>query len=325
MTSTQKTRLKSTDLDEIAQQVSRIYCPNKTRFDRAKGAVPGVFQIRYVGNQPLVELKYGVRAKIDAGEFPRLMLMRTCLEGSGLARQQGVTVALRQGETLPMSAGLRTHVEIDARFAQRSVKLDLDRLEAQCGRMLNHPLDRGLRFEFRPFSPSLEKIWTEAVNLLMTYSNMNVSLPAASAASLDEFMISLVLTQHPHNYTDELQAPTRVLPPRLVREAEHLMRMAGNELTVSEIAAHMRVSLRTLEMGFREHRQMTPLRRLRDIRLERVREILLAAEPTTSVTSAALECGFVHLARFSGYYKASFGETPAQTLRRRRMSNSAHR
>ncbi len=313
-------RLKSFDLDRLAHAVGHIYCPHKTQFRRTRSAVPGVFSIQYVGRQPVVELRYGTRAKVDAGEFSRLMLMRTCLEGSGTATQQGVTVMMRPGETLPMSADLSTQVELDAQFSQRSVKLDVDQLEAQCVRMLNRPLDRRLRFELRPFSPPLEKAWSEAVGLLTSYASMNITLPPASAASLDEFMISLVLTQHRHNFTDEFQARPGALPPRLIREAEHLMRTASNQLTVSGLAAQLRVSLSSLEAGFREHRRTTPSRRLRSIRLERVRQMLLSPQPSTTVTSAALECGFVHLARFSGYYKAAFGESPAQTLRRTRAT-----
>ena len=318
-----KARISSANPDEFAGALSRIYCPHTAVFTRSSTGVPATLEIRHAGPQPVVELRYGAPVKVDAGEFPRLMLMQTCLEGSGSASQQGVRVGLRKGETLPLSAGLSTQLEFDARFAQRSVRLDIERLESQCARMLNHPLDRGLRFELRPFSPNLEKGWMEAVNLVTTYATLDLTLPAAAAARLDEFLISLVLTQHPHNYTDDFQARTRSLPPRLIREAEHLMRTGGNELTVSVIAARLRVSLRSLEAGFREYHRTTPLQRLRAIRLERARQNLLAPQSYTSVTSAALECGFVHLARFSGYYKAAFGESPAQTLRRSRSTRTA--
>ena len=96
-------------------------------------------------------------------------------------------------------------------------------------------------------------------------------------------------------------------------------------MTVLAVAAQLHVSLRSLEVGFREHLCVTPIQHLRAIRLERVRNALLAAQPSTSVTSAALECGFVHLARFSAYYKAAFGEPPANTLRRARMNMPADR
>jgi AraC-like DNA-binding protein len=316
----QKGRINSANPEELARALSRLYCPHTTLFSRSNNGIAATLEIRHAGSQPVVELRYGAPVKVDAGEFPRLMLMQTCLEGSGSATQQGVSVSLRKSETMPLSAGLSTQLEFDARFAQRSVRLDIERLESQCARMLNHPLDRGLRFELRPFSEHLEKAWTEAVSLVTTYATMDLTLPVAAAANLDEFLISLVLTQHPHNYTDDFQARTRALPPRLIREAEHLMRTGGNELTVSAIAAHLRVSLRSLEAGFREYRRTTPLQRLRAIRLERARQNLLTPQPCTTVTSAALECGFVHLARFSGYYKAAFGESPAQTLRRSRST-----
>lgn len=316
----EKGRISSADPDDFAQALGRIYCPHTTVLTTSRNRLPAILEIRHAGPQPIVELRYGAPVKVDAGEFPRLMLMQTCLEGSGSARQQGVSASLRKGETMPLSAGLSTQLEFDARFAQRSVRLDIDRLESQCARMLNHPLDRPLRFELRPFSAALETAWSQAVGLVTTYAGMNLALPLAAAASLDEFLISLVLTQHRHNYTDDFQTSTRPPPPRLIREAEHLMRTGRSELTVSEIAAHLRVSLRSLEAGFREHYRTTPLQRLRAIRLERVRQSLQTPDPLTSVTSAALECGFLHLARFSGYYKAAFGESPAQTLRKSRAT-----
>lgn len=53
------------------------------------------------------------------------------------------------------------------------------------------------------------------------------------------------------------------------------MRTAGSEVTVSQIAAQLRVSLRSLEAGVREYYRTTPLQRLRAIRLERVRQDFL--------------------------------------------------
>ena len=202
--------------------------------------------------------------------------------------------------------------------AQRSVRLDVERLETLCSRMVNHPLDRPLRFELRPFPNQLEKAWSHAVNLAMACDDMNIALPSAAAASFDEFLTSLVLTQHAHDYTEELHGRMRSAPSRLIREAEHMMRTGDTGLTVSEVASRLRVSLRSLEAGFQECRRMTPTQRLREIRLLRVRERLLAATDSTSVTSVALENGFFHLPRFSGHYRAAFGESPGVTLRRTR-------
>jgi AraC-like DNA-binding protein len=310
-------RVQTSSLEDIVKTVSGVYCPHLTILkerDELRAA------LRVIGpeRQPVVELRYGTPVKIDAGRFPRLMLMQGCLNGNGSATQANVTARCRPGETLPLSAGMSTQLEFDGSFAQRSVRLDVDRLEALCARMLNHELDRPLHFELRPFSESLESAWSQAVGLVMTYESMAAGLPAAAATGLEEFMLSLVLQHHPHNYTSDLQRRTRSVPPRLIREAEHLMRAGDSALTVSRIASHLRVSLRSLEAGFQEHRRTTPVARLRAIRLERARRQLLAANGSASVTSVALENGFLHLPRFSSYYRAAYGETPVATLRRNR-------
>ena len=67
-----------------------------------------------------------------------------------------------------------------------------------------------------------------------------------------------MLSQHPHNYSDDLKRPQKGLPPRLAREAERLMRSGGIEQTPGKVAAELRVSLRTLELGFRAALDCTP-------------------------------------------------------------------
>jgi hypothetical protein len=218
-----------------------------------------------------VHLRYGSAVRIDAGDFPGLMLMQSCLDGKGTVVQGKITVECRPGQTVPLSPDRSTHLEFDTRFSQRSVRLDIERVEALCSKVINRPTDRPLQFVLQPFAPLLEKAWAEAVRLVLTYEEMSVGLPAAAAASLDEFLLSLLLTKHPHNYTDEMHDRHRAAPPRLIREAEHLMRNGDPTLTVSAIASQLRVSLRSLEAGFQECRHMTPTQRLRSIRLEKVR------------------------------------------------------
>lgn len=318
MAAIQKVLLRTSDLTEAVDAVSRVYCPHDVRI---RGSSHGLTTLEVIhgGVQPVVGLKYSAPVRIDAGDFPQLMLMQTCLDGSATAIQEGARAVCRPNQTLPLSPGLHTRMDFDARFAQRSVRLDIERLEALCSRWLNFPLDRPLRFELRPFSFELERAWTHAVGLILAYEQMNIVLPQAAAMRFDEFMLSLVLAQHPHNYSDDLHRLSAAAAPRLVREAEHWMRTGGPELSVSTIATRLGVSLRSLEAGFRKWRQSTPTQYLRKIRLETARAELLAPSESTTVTSVALDNGFFHLARFSAYYKAAFDEPPGQTLRRSRL------
>jgi AraC-like DNA-binding protein len=60
-----------------------------------------------------------------------------------------------------------------------------------------------------------------------------------------------------------------------------------------------------------------PYRHLRDQRmLEARRALLHPASATTTVTSVAVQFGFLELGRFSVEYRTAFGESPSATLRR---------
>jgi len=206
MAATQKIQLRTADLAQAIDAVSAVYCPHEVEVRGSNLGVSAALEVIRGGIQPVVSLRYSAPVRIDAGDFPQLMLMMTCVDGSATAVQQDSSVAWHRGQTLPQSPGLSTQLDFDARFAQTSVRLDIERLETLCSRWLNVPLDRPLRFELRPFSAELETAWAQAVGLIRTYERMNVVLPQAAAASLDEFMLSLVLAQHPHtNYSDDLR------------------------------------------------------------------------------------------------------------------------
>ena len=87
-------------------------------------------------------------------------------------------------------------------------------------------------------------------------------------------------------------------------------------ISIGEVEKELRVSLRSLELGFRDARNMTPTQVHRQFRLQSARQALLHPTPSTTVTSVAVTFGFAHLARFSHYYQSMFNEAPSHTLRR---------
>ena len=77
------------------------------------------------------------------------------------------------------------------------------------------------------------------------------------------------------------------------------------------------ISVRTVQSAFVQVRGTTPTAFLREMRLDRVRLALEAADHReTTVAEVAEAWGFRHLGRFSAVYLRSFGEYPAETLRR---------
>jgi AraC-like DNA-binding protein len=268
----------------------------------------------------LVHLSYGAPVTIDAGSFPNLFLIKHCVRGTASARQDGQNVDWRQGETVILSAGRDTVLRFDEAFVQKSVRLDLGKLEAACARWLGHPLDQPLRFALRPFSDALRQVWQQTLGYAWPSEMGGLPLSGPVMGSLEDYLLALLLHQHPHTYSAELAAPVAAPVPGIIRRAEsYMIDHAAMDFSIPDVAAALGVSVRSLQEGFRQWRNTTPNAFLRQTRLRLVHEALLHADESTDVTAVALRHGFGHLGRFSGYYHAAFGEHPRVTLRRRRL------
>jgi transcriptional regulator GlxA family with amidase domain len=139
-------------------------------------------------------------------------------------------------------------------------------------------------------------------------------------------VLTLLLHQHPHTYSEEMAETTQVLIPGLIRRAErYMVDNAEAPITVSDVAAELGVSIRSLQAGFRQWRSTTPNAFLRQTRLQLAHDQLRRHEDGTDVTTVALRCGFSHLGRFSAYYRAAFGEAPSVTLRRTTLQRRSTR
>jgi AraC-like DNA-binding protein len=103
----------------------------------------------------------------------------------------------------------------------------------------------------------------------------------------------------------------------VARFEEFLEVHADRPLYLPEICAALGVAERTLRASCEEHLGMGPIRYLSLRRMHLVRRALLRADPATAtVTRVATDYGFWELGRFSVSYRALFGESPSETLRR---------
>src|SRR5712671_1747113 len=313
--------LRTRDLDEAIDAVTRVYCPHSVEVaGRARG-IDAVLKVTHSTFQPLVDLSYSAPVKIDAQNMSRLFLMMHCVRGTASTTQEHRTAEWKAGQTIPFSANFDTKLWFDPAFVQRSIRLDMERLEGQCARWLGHPLEVPLRFQLRPFSNELEQIWQRT--LAYGWSSEECCLPLAGAAraALDEYLLTLLLHHHGHNYSEELAQSVPTPVPGVVRRAERfIIDNAGASITVSDVADHLGISLRSLQVGFRQWRETTPTAFLRQVRLQLVRDELLRSGREANVTVIALRHGFSHLGRFSAQYRSAFGEDPSATLRRSRAA-----
>jgi AraC-like DNA-binding protein len=138
----------------------------------------------------------------------------------------------------------------------------------------------------------------------------------STAGQLSRLLLTGLLLDLPHDWSDELQRPAGFEGPRPLRQVvDAIAADPVGFVTVADIARASGLSVRALESGFRRHLGTTPMAHVRAVRLARVRDDLARAEPgSTTVTAVANRWGFTHYGRFTAQYRRRFGCSPRQTL-----------
>jgi AraC-like DNA-binding protein len=106
-------------------------------------------------------------------------------------------------------------------------------------------------------------------------------------------------------------------PQRVERAIKIMEADPAAIIRMADLAHATNVSVRTLQAAFRQHTGASPMGYLRQLRLTRVHEDLLAADPRyDTVARIANRWGFPHLGRFAATYRAKYGYNPSSTLQR---------
>ena len=195
-------------------------------------------------------------------------------------------------------------------------------LIGQLAALLGEPI--GTPLEFVPemdlaagHGQTLARYVLMAVADLQTSGSMLASSIVMSA--FEQFIMTGLLLSHPHNYREALRRLETPIAPRDVRRAiDFIEAHLSSPITIADIVTATGVPGRTLFKHFRDCKGVSPIRYLRNARFRRVREALMKAEPEQGVTAIAANWGFVHLGRFSVEYRSRFGESPSETLKKRR-------
>ncbi|MFC4174768.1 AraC family transcriptional regulator [Microvirga sp. GCM10011540] len=182
--------------------------------------------------------------------------------------------------------------------------------------------DIGEPIEFEPelrLDDGLGRSWLR----LVQYAAGEISNPhsfvrqiPAARLELEQTVLTGFLLTHTHTYSRLLHQPQRAAAPHHVRRAEAYIETHFSEpLSLADIAAEAGVSARSLQNGFQDFRQMSPMAFLRAVRLQHAHLALLKADPAlASMAEIAVGNGFSHMGEFSRLYKRAYGVAPRETL-----------
>ncbi len=313
--------IETQDLDQAREEVAKIFCPHRletiggVRLDARHHNIDlGGFSLNYV--------QYGADVRIEPGELGTFFLLQMPLSGHAdiSCGPHSVQASPRRASLLSPSLAVSMRWSGDcAKLLVQIPRSAMERtLEAMLGRTIGTPIefDGALGLDTkagRRIAHIVHRLRDDVDSAASRF------LRSDAGPRMRETIMMALLRGVAHTYSEALHAPIPGIAPRHVRHAEDYMRSrAADHLTLSEIAAKVGVSTRALQEGFRRFRNTTPMGALHTMRLNGARAALLHARPGESVTTIALNWGFLHLSRFAGSYHERFHERPSETLRRSR-------
>lgn len=317
------------DRDQAREAVGRVFRPH--RLEPAGAAASLDARMDYLpmgGVFSLSSLSYGAEVEILPGPLERFYLIQIPVAGRAVIDAGG-----ERFESSPACAALLSpSPDLAMRWGEGNEQLIL-RFDAEPLRRFAASWCGDARLVAPTFAPqlSLDAIPSLAPLLLsMLALASHCADPGdapqgalaaqrypLSVVQLHYRLMALLLAHQRHSAAERLDHTSPPLAPRHVRQVEDLLTAHPERpFTPEELAEHAGVSARSLFLGFRRYRGVSPMRLLKEVRLQRVHEELLLGGSGLQITEVALRWGFCHLGRFAQEYRAMYGETPRQTLER---------
>lgn len=313
---------RSNDLDETRSIVAGIYCDH--RLDQLGGRERLAYEQTHcrMGDFSFSQMRYGADVRVEPGRLGDFYLIQVPLAGTDQMVVDGR--AFCSDPVHPSIHAPRSGLGMNWRADCRKFVLRIERHTLE-----SHAAALSGRMEAGPlaFLPSVDlrqpavASWVATAQHVLAQLQCNPQLAEQPLvrSQFEQLLMTTLLSWMPGSFTETARSERRVVLPRHVKAAEDYMRAHPEQaLTIETLAAEVGVSGRTLFDGFRKFLGVSPMRYLRDLRMECVRRDLLDASKPRSVTTIATHWGFYQLGRFACEYRRRFDEQPHETMARGR-------
>lgn len=316
---------QAVDRDAAERAVGAVYLPHRLLLPAGVQTVDLQFEAAQFGELTVGRVAYGrdVVARVD--DVSELLIGFNLHGRAEMTSGTGIRHRVEPGSGVIFPTGAPAQISLSEDCAVLGLMLSHATLEIELEHLLGRSLPEPLVLEFEvEIRGALRRMWDPILRLLLAELRRPTPLTQnpVAARRVQALVLDALLLGHQHNHRHLLDRLTPAGPATAVEQAVRLIeeRSAENWST-ADLAREVHLSVRALQAGFRRDLGVPPMDYLRDVRMHRVRAALLAAQAhTTTVRAVATAHGFVHLGRFAAAYRAAYGESPVETLRRAPVS-----
>ncbi len=317
----------TTDLDDARDKVGKIFSPHLLDMIGRDRDLDARMCSKRLGDTSLNLVEYGGNVRIVPGKLTTYTVVQIPLTGRAVVDANRDRVYAEPGTATVISPTDPLAMQWSAECRKLIVRIEQPALHARVSEMTGEPIYEPLRFEpAMNVATGYGASWYRMLKMMVE----EVDAPGAlieqpdKAAQFEDRLIRLLLEVQPHNYSDKIEqavarmhrrgAPTY---SRHVRDAKQLIDSHPEwDHSTTSLASEVGYHPRTLQAGFKRQLGMAPRDYLTQVRLQRVRDELLAAPPEVQVHEIASRWGFTHFGRFAEMYRKAFHELPRETRRR---------
>ena len=309
------------DLDEARSHIAELFCPHGLDVDGPAQVLDVCLGTAQIDGICMVYHRHGARVRVSTDMIRDFYLLQIPIQGEALIRINKVDYRSHPNQAALLSPNNDFEMLFGAGCEQLIVRVEQSELESHFERQQGRHVPTS--FQFAPAIPLDTPGARQVIELLrFMVSALRDEQGICSTPTARKQVVSLLLsgflTCFDHNHKDLLSAPsTRVRRSHMALAKEYIHEHLDEPITPDDIASFANMSTRSLFTAFQANLDTTPMRYVKDLRLERVRDALTKADPTAiSVATVAMDHGFQHLGHFCADYKARFAERPSDTLHR---------
>ncbi len=301
---------ESCDVEDTKRRIAEVLVEHRLKSLRAERGFRAHMDHITVPGFSLGAIAFG-SMQVEVPDLKDSHLLITCTQGSAEVSYQGQQLRCdaQHAALLPPEASFKLQTSNDCE--QLVLRVDRQLVSAHAGHSAVQfaPQVRLDDEAHWPWLNHLANMLREPALVKLLRSN------ALVAQDYGNLLVSLMLAGQPHD-TPSGAASWRVRPGCVRRADDYIAAHASEPITLADIAQAADVPARTLLDNFRRVHGVSPMHRLRDVRLDHCRSALIAPHDHRNVTEVALDHGFGHLGRFAIVYAERFGEPPSVTARR---------